>query len=95
MFFCLAQLCSLISRNFPFDAINNYNRKSKFSDVFCLNCILVIDATVKHLISRSFLKRGVSAETMACTQTFFYKIESNLHYTRFITFAVVQKHGNE
>ena len=30
-----------------------------------------------------------------CTQTFFYKIESNLHYTRFITFAVVQKRGNE
>ena len=30
-----------------------------------------------------------------CTQTFFYKMESNLHYTRFITFAVVQKRGNE
>ena len=29
------------------------------------------------------------------TQTFFYKIESNLQYTRFITFAVVQKRGNE
>ena len=30
-----------------------------------------------------------------CTQTFFYEIESNLHYTRFIIFAVVQKRDNE
>ena len=30
-----------------------------------------------------------------CTQTFFCKIESNLHYTRFITLAVVPKRGNE
>ena len=30
-----------------------------------------------------------------CTQTFFYKIESNLHYTCFITLAVVSKRGNE
>ena len=30
-----------------------------------------------------------------CAQTFFYKIESNLHYTRFIALAVVPKRGNE
>ena len=30
-----------------------------------------------------------------CTQTFFYKIALNLHYTRFITIAVVPKRGNE
>ena len=30
-----------------------------------------------------------------CTQTFFSKIESNLHYTRFITLALVPKRGNE
>ena len=30
-----------------------------------------------------------------CTQTFFHIIESNFHYTRFITFAVVPKRGNE
>ena len=30
-----------------------------------------------------------------CTQTFFYEIESNLHYIRFITFAVVPQRGNE
>ena len=37
-------------------------RKSNFSDVFCLNCIFVIDAAaVKQLVSRSFLMYGVSA----------------------------------
>ena len=30
-----------------------------------------------------------------CTQNFFYKIESNFHYTGFITLAVVPKRGNE
>ena len=30
-----------------------------------------------------------------CTQTFFHKIESNLHYTRFITLAVAVKRDNE
>ena len=37
----------------------------------------------------------VSALNYGCTQTFFYKIESNLHYTRFITLPVVPKRGNE
>ena len=52
-------------------------------------------ATVKHLISRSFLKCGVSAVTIAAHKHFLNKIESNLRYTRFITFAVVPKRGNE
>ena len=30
-----------------------------------------------------------------CTQTFLYKIESNLYYTRFIILPVVPKRGNE
>ena len=38
---------------------------SSFSDVFCLNCIFVIDTAVKQLVSRSFLKYGVFAVTMA------------------------------
>ena len=49
-------------------------RKSNFSDVFCLNCNFVTDATVKHLTSRSFLKCGVSAETMAAHIHFFIKL---------------------
>ena len=42
-------------------------RYSNFSHVFFLNCIFVIDAAVKQLVglSRSFLKYGVSAVTMA------------------------------
>ena len=70
-------------------------RKSNFSYVFCLNCIFVIDATVKHILNRCFLKCVVSAVTTAAHKHFFYKIESNLHYTRFITLAVVPKRGNE
>ena len=38
---------------------------SNFSDVFCLNCIFVIHVAMKHWVSRSFLKYGVSAVTMA------------------------------
>ena len=49
-------------------------RKSNFSDVFCLNCMFVIDATVKHLISRSFLKCGVFAVTMAAHNNFLKKL---------------------
>ena len=48
-----------------------------FSDVLFLNCIFVIDAAVKQLISRSFLKCGVSAET--AHKKIFKKIKSNLH----------------
>ena len=69
--------------------------ESNFSDVFCLNCIFVIDATVKHLISRSFFKCGVSAVAMAAHKHFLNKIESNLRYARFITLAVVPKRGDE
>ena len=94
MYFCFVQLCSLISRNFHCDAMQQY-RKSNYSDMFCLNCIFVIDATVKHLISRSFLKCSVSAVTMAAHKHFFNKFESNLCYTHFITLAVVPKRGNE
>ena len=32
---------------------------------------------------------------MGAHKHFFYKIESNLHYTGFITLPVVQKRGNE
>ena len=44
---------------------NIATRKSNFSVVFCLKCIFVIDVAVKQLTSRSFLKCGVSAVTMA------------------------------
>ena len=44
---------------------------SSFSDVFCLNCIFVIDAAVKQLVSRNFLKHGVSAVAMAAHNFFF------------------------
>ena len=94
MHFCFVQLCSLISRNFHYDAMQQY-RKSNFSDMFCLNCIFVMDATVKHFIKRSFLECGASAVTMAALKHFFNKIESNLCYTRFITLAVVPKRGSE
>ena len=46
-------------------------RWSSFSDVFSLNCIFVIDAAVKQLVSRSFLKHGVSAVAMAAHNFFF------------------------
>ena len=71
-------------------------RLSSFSDVFCLNCIFVIDAAVKQLVSRprSFLKHGVFAVAMAA-HNFFFLIKSNLHCTRFITLAVLPKRGSE
>ena len=56
-------------------------RHSNFSDVFCLNCILVIDDAVKQLVSRSFLKYGVSAVTVAA-HNLKKKIKSSLY--RFI-----------
>ena len=43
---------------------------------------------VEKLRSRSFLKCGVSAVTIAAHR-FFFKIKSNLDYTRFIKFVVV------
>ena len=33
--------------------------------------------------------------TYGCAKSFFFKTKSNLHYTRFITLAVVPKRGNE
>ena len=44
---------------------------SNFSDVFCLNCIFDIGAVVKRLVSRSFLKYGLSAVAMAAHKIFF------------------------
>ena len=68
---------------------------SNFSDVFCLNCIFVIDAAaVKQLVNRSFLKYGVSAVALAAHK-FFFKMKSNLYCTRFIKLAAVLKHGSE
>ena len=58
-FFCSVQLSNLILRNF-YGAMQQY-RYSNFSDVFCLNCIFVINAVVKELVSRSFLRYGVPA----------------------------------
>ena len=85
--FCFVPLSNLTSRNFYYDAVQQYRcRYSNFSDVFCLNCIFVIDAAVKQLVSRSFFKYGVSAVTMAAHKIFFFK--SNLHCTRFIKLAV-------
>ena len=61
--------------------------------MFCLNCIFVIDAAaVKQLVSRNFLKYGVSAVAMAAHK--FFK-KSNLHCTHFIKLAAVSKHGSE
>ena len=62
--------------------------------MFCLKCIFVIDVAVKQLRSKSFLKCGVSAVTMAAYK-FFLKIKLNLDYTRFIKFVVVPKRGSE
>ena len=41
---------------------------------FCMNCIFVIDAAAKHLISRSFLQCGVSAVTMAAHKNCFKQL---------------------
>ena len=64
MFFRSVQLFNLISRNFYYHAMQQY-RYFNFSNVFCLNYIFIIDAAVKQLVSRSFLKCGASAVTMA------------------------------
>ena len=68
-FLCAVQLPNLISRNFCYDAMQQY-RYYNFSDVFCLNCNFVIDAAVKQFVSGSFLKYGVSAVTMAAHKLF-------------------------
>ena len=83
MFFRSVQLFNFIWRNFYYHAMQQY-RYSNFSDVFRSNCIFVIDAAVKQLVSRSFLKYSGSAVTMAAHKIFVKK--SNLHNrpTRFI-----------
>ena len=73
MYFCFIQLCSLISRNFHYDQMQIYRKSNLFRCVL-LELHFVIDATVKHLISRSFLKCGVSAETMAAHKHFCIKL---------------------
>ena len=45
--------------------------------MFWLKCIFVIDVAVKQLRSRSFLKCGVSAVTMAA-RNFFFKSNQTL-----------------
>ena len=72
MFFSV-QSNFLISRNCRHDAMPQY-RYSNFSDVFCLNCIFAIDDVVKQLVSRSFLKYGLSAVTMAARKNYFFKL---------------------
>ena len=50
---------------------------SNFSNVFRWNCIFVIDAAaVKQLVSRSFLKYGVSAVAMAAHNFFLNQMKS-------------------
>ena len=57
--------------------------------------MFVVDASaVKQLVSRSFLKYGVSAVAMAA-HNFFFNIKSNLHCTRFIKLPAVPQHGSE
>ena len=56
-------------------------RYSKFSRVFCLNCIFVIDAAVKQW---SFLKYGVSAVIMAAHKIF---LKSNQIFPVLISFT--------
>ena len=85
MFFRSVQLRNLISRNFCYHVMQQY-RYSNFSDVFCLSCIFVIDAAVKQLVSRSFLKYGVFAVGLTTAAHKIFSKKSNLHCrsTRFI-----------
>ena len=83
MFCRSVQLSNLISRNFYYHAMQQY-RYSNFSDVLCLNCIFVIDAAVKQLVSRSFPKYDVSAVTMAAHNIFVRKSNLQCRPTRFI-----------
>ena len=86
-FFCSVQLFNLILRNFHYDAMQQY-RYSNFSDVFCLNCIFVIDAALKQLMSRSFFKCGVFAVTKTAhkillkNQIFIILVSLNLLWYR-------------
>ena len=64
-------------------------RLSNFSYVFGMNCIFVIDAPVKHLIIKSFLKSGAASAVTMTARKIIKKIKSNLRYAHFITLAVV------
>ena len=56
--------------------------------MFCLNCIFVIDAAaVKQLVSRSFLKYGVSAVAMAAHKFIF---KSNEIFTVLVSLNSLQ-----
>ena len=70
MFFCSVKRSNLISRNFYYDAMQQY-RYSNFFDAFFLHWIFVIDDAVKQLVNRSFLKYGVFAVTMAEHKSIF------------------------
>ena len=62
--------------------------QSNFSDVFCMNCIFVIDAAaVKQLVSRSFLKYSVSAVAMSA-HNFLFK--SNQIFTVLVSLNLLQ-----
>ena len=66
------------------------NTGSPTFDVFCLNCIFVINAAVKQLLSRNFLNCDVSAVTTAAR-----KIKKKKLNQIFITLVIVPKRGNE
>ena len=68
-------------------------RYSSFSDMLCLNCIFVIDAAVKQLVSRSFLKHGVSAVPMAAHN--FFLIKSNLRLVVSLNRSMVASGGSD
>ena len=53
--FLFCSTCNFFSRNFHYAAMQQY-RKSNFSDMYCLNCIFVIDATVMAAHKRFFIK---------------------------------------
>ena len=62
--------------------------------MFCLNCIFVIDAAVKQLISRSFLKCGVSAVNMAA-HNFFFKLNQIFILGDSFHYDCTEAYGNE
>ena len=92
VFFRFVQLSNLISRNFYYDTMQQF-QYSNFSDVFRLNCNFVINAAVKQLVSGSSLKYEVSAVTMAAHKNFFKK--SNLHCNCFTKLTVVLQRRSE
>ena len=84
----------LISKNFCYDATQQY-RYFNFSDMFRLNCIFVIDAAVKQLVSRNFFDLGVSVVATAWPHTKIKKKSIQIFTARCIKVAVVPKRGSE